>query len=54
MGEHREFKLGVHVHHSKAQPTALKGAWSRHMTHKGEARILRFGGLSPMAVMACA
>jgi len=33
----RDFKFGVHVDHSKYQPTgdklSLKGAWSRHVTH---------------------
>jgi len=37
MGEHIDFKFGVHVDHSKSQPTddilSLKGAWLRHVTH---------------------
>jgi len=35
--EHRDFKFGTRVDHSKSQPTddklSLKGAWSCHMTH---------------------
>jgi len=32
VGEHRDFKFGVAVDHSMSQP-ALKGTWSRHVTH---------------------
>jgi len=34
MDEHRDFKYGMQVEHSKYQPTEdklpLKGAWTRH------------------------
>ena len=37
MGEHRDFKFGVQVDHSKSRPAddrlSLKGIWSRHVTH---------------------
>jgi len=37
MGEHRDFKSGVQVDHSKSQPMddklSLKGGWSCHVTH---------------------
>jgi len=37
MGQHRDFKFGVQVDHSKSQPTenklSLKGAWTRHVIH---------------------
>jgi len=37
VGEHRDFKFGVQIDHSKSQPTdykqSLKGACSRHVTH---------------------
>ena len=37
MSEHRDFKFGVKVDHSKSQPTdgklSLKEKWSRHVTH---------------------
>jgi len=37
VSEHRDFKFGVHVYHSKSQPRdnklSLKGAWSRHVTN---------------------
>jgi len=37
VGEHRDFKFGVKVDHSKSQAgddkLFLKGAWSRDMTH---------------------
>jgi len=37
MDEHRDFKYGVQVDHSKSQPTenklSLKGAWTCHVIH---------------------
>jgi len=37
VGEHKDFKFGVQVDHSKSQPTddtlSLKRAWSPHVTH---------------------
>ena len=37
VGEHRDFKFGMQIDHSKSQPTddklSLKGAWSRHTIH---------------------
>jgi len=37
MDEHRDFKYGMQVDHSKYQPTedklSLKGAWTRHVIH---------------------
>jgi len=37
VSEHRDFKFGMQVDHSKSQAMddrlSLKGAWSRHMTH---------------------
>jgi len=36
VGEHRDFKFGVHVNHRNSLPTdnklSLKGLWSRHVT----------------------
>jgi len=36
VGEQREFKIDMHVDHSKSQPLhklSLNGTWSRHVTH---------------------
>jgi len=37
LGEHKDFRFGVEIDHSKSQPTedklSLTGVWSHHVTH---------------------